>query len=185
MPYGIFDIITANIAYSLYKHSEFEYGGIIGADFIKHDFTANIDFRTFGDYLFSSGNYGVDYSFNSRKNGGFVFTPNTDKHDIALYLYREHDFKHLSLSASIRYEHSYIVPEAYPGMSSDYLKTREFGGFSYALGALYKFGDGFTAAINLSRSRRTPLSEELYSEGPHLALIPSKKAIPICMMKAD
>ncbi len=175
---GIFDIITANIGYSFYKHSEYEFGGIMGADFNKHDFFANIDFRTFGDYIFASGNYGIEYTFNNRKNGGFVFTPNTDKHNIAVYFYREHDFERLTLAASVRYEYSLITPTVYPGMSPDYFKTRDFGGFSYALGTLYQFGSGVTVGINLSRSRRTPLSEELYSEGPHLAAYTFEKGNP-------
>ena len=166
---NLFDIITLNILHSFYKHTEFESSGLIGAQFIKNDNRINLDFATFGDSFFDNGNYGFEYNFTNRKSGGYVFTPNTDKHNFAAYILREHDFDFMSFSSSVRYEYTKLTPQERIGIDKDLLMERTFSGLSFALSTLFPITDDFKAAFTVSNSRRSPMSEELYSAGPHLA----------------
>jgi iron complex outermembrane receptor protein len=166
---SLYDIITLNILHSFYKHTEFESSGIIGAQFIKNDNRINLDFATFGDSFFDNGNYGFEYNFTNRKSGGYVFTPDTDKHNFAAYILREHDFDFMSFTTSLRYEYTKISPDERIGIDKDLLIERDFSGVSFALSTLFPLTEEFKVAFTISNLRRSPMSEELYSAGPHLA----------------
>lgn len=166
---SLFDLITLNILHSFYKHTEFESSGLIGAQFIKNDNRINLDFATFGNNFLDNGNYGFEYNFTNRKSGGYVFTPNTDKHNFAAYILREQDFDFMSFSSSVRYEYTKLIPEERIGIDKDLLIERTFSGLSFALSTLFPISEDLKAAFTISNSRRSPMSEELYSAGPHLA----------------
>jgi iron complex outermembrane recepter protein len=47
--------------------------------------------------------------------------------------------------------------------------ARSFSPFSLSGGLLWKFADGYNAAMSISRNQRAPQIEELYPDGPHAA----------------
>ena len=50
------------------------------------------------------------------------------------------------------------------------VERRDFGGFSGAIAAIYNWNDNLSTGTTIMKSYRTPGIEELFSDGPHLAV---------------
>lgn len=174
MEYLITHSVMENIQFDFfrtyYRHKEFEYGGILGAEFAITNYTGRIQANHGSVGPFRKGSFGAAMETRDFKVGGFVFTPATKSYNIAAYVYEtimEHDFE-LELAVRLNYDHINPLTDN-PGAGIGNIRDRKFLTYSLALSGLYEIAHGMFVGATASRSSRTPTIEELYSEGPHLA----------------
>jgi iron complex outermembrane receptor protein len=94
--------------------------------------------------------------------GDEAFVPPTDQEQIGVYTFQEFTVGRGIIEGSARYEHTEVKNE----VSGE---DRTFAGISGAVGGSYPLAEGLSASFNLFRTERAPTTEELFSDGPHLA----------------
>ena len=170
LPSRTFENIETHFSSVIYRHKEFEEGGLIGSEFrIKsyHGY-ANLNYRGFG--FLSSGTFGISAQFRDFDIGGFVFTPQSTAFNLATYVYESFNYGEFSFEFGARYNYDKVTPEMNnPSAKIGHIREKEFHTYSLSVSALYSYTDVVHFGINLNKSSRVPTIEELYSEGPHLA----------------
>lgn len=163
-----FDNIDVNFSRTYYHHYEYEYSGILGAEFRLVDYFGNIDFSKKSVDLKNSIDFGL--SFNSRNHtyGAFVFTPNTELASLAAYYTQKLEYDNFTLQYGSRLQYSKYEPIT-RGSESEPQKNREMLLISGALSTALKTSENSYLILHLGRNNRQPSIEELYSGGPHLA----------------
>ena len=153
-----------------YHHREYEANGNVGIEYGV--LTTNIrSIVTLKDVnRWQNGTLGVWTEFRDFASGGFAFTPNTEEYSYALFGYHEIDFPQVLLRGALRAGHRQVIPEEeYLSDRIGRVRGRNFSNIAASLTAEYSFSPQWTTGINVMRSYRAPLLEELFSEGPHLA----------------
>jgi len=159
-----------NLTRVYYRHKEFESADLIGSEFEVIDWIAEIT-TYYNDFLiFSEGTIGVTGEYRDFDIGGYVFNPPTISRNFAGFFHGSLSRGRFGLETAIRYEHGVVDP-AYekPDSRIGAIRKRNFNILALSTSALYEPVDDLAVGINLSRSARVPTTEELFSEGPHLA----------------
>jgi iron complex outermembrane receptor protein len=165
-----YDNMQVSLTSSNYHHKELEYTGSVGAEYVVNDISADIRLNHHSTGIFNKGTYGVSFSGKEQKMGGYVFTPNTSALSVATYLYEEMTFGRHYLRASLRYGYDSYNPEKEdPESDIGYIRARDFHLFSADISLMHETFENVFTGFDISRSTRSPIIEELYSEGPHLA----------------
>ncbi|MBX3043479.1 MAG: TonB-dependent receptor [Candidatus Kapabacteria bacterium] len=164
----LFDNIDINFSRTYYHHYEYEYSGILGAEFKLVDYFGNVDFSKKSDDLTNNIDFGI--SFNSRNHtyGAFVFTPNTELVSLAAYYTQKLDYDRFTLQYGSRIHYSKYEPLAIKSKTEP-PRNREMLLLSGAVSGALKTSDNSHLILHLGRNNRQPSIEELYSGGPHLA----------------
>ena len=144
-----------------YQHTEFEPGGEPGTRFKNDAWEGRVELvHALGDW---QGVGGMQYlSRDFEAIGDEAFVPKTDTRSLGLFLLEEKDYDDLRFSVSTRYETMEHDPD---GLSSDY----DEDALSFATGFVWDGGQALVPSLSLSYTERHPKTEELYSDGPHLA----------------
>jgi iron complex outermembrane receptor protein len=162
--------IEFNFSNVYYRHKEFEFGGLLGAEFEITNYTGNLNFNHHTLLFFDAGTIGTSVEYRDYNIGGFVFNPPTKSLNVAAYLFESINFNKLSIELGARTDFSNIEPEyEKPDAKIGYIRKRNFSSVSASLSVLYEWTDIVHIGANLSRSSRIPTIEELFTEGPHLA----------------
>ena len=162
--------IEAAFNHSVYFHQEFEASGDLGMEFgVVSDFiTAQAFFKNSG--ALKNGVIGVRGGTRDFASGGLTFTPNTFETAIAGFYYQEVQFNHFLLHGSLRYDIKDVNPEEErDSRTVGFIRRRTFGDVSAALSPHWLFNQKWTLGATVMRTFRAPTTEELFSEGPHLA----------------
>jgi iron complex outermembrane recepter protein len=165
-----YDNLLVSLTNSNYHHKELEYTGSVGAEYVVNDLSADIRINHHSLGIFNKGTYGFSFTGKDQKMGGYVFTPNTTALSLATYIYEEMTFGRHYLRASLRYCYDSYVPE-FEDPTSDigYIRPRDFNLISADVSLMHETFEDVYIGFDISRSTRSPIIEELYSEGPHLA----------------
>lgn len=164
------DNIEADFSRTYYRHKEFESNNAIGAEFVLRDYMANLKFNHNPVSIFSNGTFGMSYHNKDLEMGGYVFTPPTDYNNFAVFDFEEFNAGTWSFQFSARYDYSGYKPRiGNPSTDIGMIREREFNTFSIAASAIKTLSEYTHIGTNLTKSARPPSTEELYSEGPHLA----------------
>ncbi len=160
--------IEMRFSKTFYHHFEFESSGNIGAEFLFHNYSANLNLHF--DTQNQTRNTVMTLGFDHRdlKFGAFVFTPPTRERKAAIGLYHEFPWSQVEIQAAARYTYADLDPRPNTKSTGGNL-DRTYHAWSAAVSPLVPFSDHFVAGLSLSQSRRVPTIEELYNEGPHLA----------------
>ena len=147
--------------YADYEHTELE-GDEIGTVFTNEGVEARLELIQKEE----NGRKGAS-GIHLRKRdfsaiGEEAFVPQTDTREVAIYTFQEQSFDALHLKGAMRYENNRIVSEALN-------QKRSYGLFSISAGSDYHLNDQNRIGLIAFRSERAPTSEELFSNGPHLA----------------
>lgn len=159
--YGLFSKARFRFGYSDYEHTELE-GDEVGTVFSNEGYEARADFTEN-----HGGNWKGTTGFQYRSRdfsaiGAEAFVPPTDSSQFGIYTVKELTVDNWLIEFGGRYEHtSYDVV--------DQNVERSFDGFSLSAGAGYNINDDTFAGITVFRTERAPSTEELFSNGPHLA----------------
>lgn len=159
--FGWFQKAKFRFGYADYEHTELE-GDEVGTVFANKGWEGRLDLIEKGGESWS-GATGIqirrrDFS----AIGAEAFVPPTITNQYGLYTVKEFTFDRLMVEVGGRYERTDYDADAI-GIS------RSFDGFSVSAGAGYDLSDAAFIGINAFRTERAPSTEELFSNGPHLA----------------
>ena len=147
--------------YADYEHTELE-GDEVGTVFANEGLEARLELVQTEE----NGRKGAT-GVHIRKSdfsaiGAEAFVPQTDTREIAIYTFQEQSYDNLHIRGAMRYENNRIVSEALN-------QKKSYGLFSVSAGSDYHFNSQNRLGLTAFRTERSPTSEELYSNGPHLA----------------
>lgn len=153
-------------AYTRYEHQELESNGSLGVEFgvLTYNFSAMA-------YLFKNVIAGMWGEYRDHATGGFYWTPHTREFALAGFYLSQQDFDRLTLQGALRYDVRRAEPFS-PGtvIQAGTVKRRDFGGVSGAVSGIYHWDDNISTGATVMKTFRAPGIEELFSDGPHLAV---------------
>ena len=145
-----------------YEHTEFE-GPEVGTVFLNDywEGRAEVVQQEKGRL---SGAIGVQASDRKLEAvGEEAFIPSTDAEDLALFVFEELGWDAVKLQLGARYDTRDVSAHA-----AD-LPARDFDDVSASLGLVFLPAEGSSIGVSLARAIKFPSSEELYSNGIHVA----------------
>ncbi len=161
-----FDKIKVRTTYTRYVHQELESNGVLGVEFgvLTYNFSMMA-------YLFDNMIAGVWGEYRDHATGGFYWTPHTREFAVAGYYLNQQEIDRLTLQSAIRYDFRRAEP-FHPGtvIQAGTVEKRDFGGIAGAVSGIYHWYDNLSTGTTIMKSYRTPGIEELFSDGPHLAV---------------
>ncbi len=162
--------LDINYNHNRYYHKELEATGALGLEFgIVSD-----EIRIF-THLEKNGplqNGIVGFYLNRRDfaSGGLTFTPNTLERSAALFVYQAAQWKTFGVHGSLRFDAHSVQPrqERWSRRVGE-IRRREFQGVSASMSPHWQVHERLEVFTAWMRTFRSPNTEELFSEGPHLA----------------
>jgi iron complex outermembrane receptor protein len=158
---GAIEGVNVRVGVNDYEHVELE-GDAVGTLFTNEatELRLELQHRSLGHW---SGAFGVQFSDREfAAIGEEAFVPPVDTSTLGVFLVEELDLPAWQLSFGGRLEQQEHTP-------SNGLPVFDDSARSLSLGAVREFGDGYAFVTTLALSGRLPVTEELYSDGLHLA----------------
>lgn len=163
---GWIDKAKVRTAYTRYEHQELESNGLLGVEFgvLTYNFSAMA-------HVFGNAIAGVSGEYRDHATGGFYWTPHTREFALAGFFLNQRNFGKLTLQGAIRYDIRRSMPFR-PGtvIRAGTVQRRDFNGLSGATAGIYHWTDKLSTGVTLMKTFRAPGIEELFSDGPHLAV---------------
>jgi iron complex outermembrane receptor protein len=162
----IFKKTKIRFGYADYEHSEIEPSGEVGTTFTNEGFEGRLEFidkttRALGGDL--NGAFGVQFKKRDfAAIGEEAFVPPTLSKQFGVFTLKELALGPWRLEAGGRYERTTHEVEATG-------ERREFDAVSVSGGVGFEPVDGVFFGVSGFRTERAPSTEELFSDGPHLA----------------
>jgi len=152
-----------------YSHKEIEANGRVGMSFSlkTSSLTALSDVST--SVKDSKTKIGLWMEHRNFQSGGFTFTPNTNEFSSAVMTYHSFERNSLSFDISLRYDVRSILPFMNDSSVAGMVENKVFANISGAIETVYNKHKDVSFGTRFLRTFRAPMTEELFSEGPHLA----------------
>ncbi|MDR9446938.1 MAG: TonB-dependent receptor [Balneolaceae bacterium] len=166
-----FKQLTARGAWTDYTHKEIEASGALGTQFDRTSFQQRVDlpFEVSLSAGQLSGQVGAQTQWSSMSVFGASMVP-ADQWHSAIFGVLEKETKQWTASFGIRWQVAQSTPEADDLICSiGVIDQKTHHALSGAVTLSVPWGDNLTTTITGGRSARLPTSNELFSEGPHLA----------------
>ncbi|MBN1479611.1 TonB-dependent receptor [candidate division KSB1 bacterium] len=162
--------LEASYNHSVYFHQELESNGDLGMEFgVVSDFIQGLILIKNNNTL-KNGVFGIRTNTRDYASGGLTFTPNTFETAAAGFYYQEIHLGRFLLHGSIRYDYKNIDPgEDRYSRKVGLIRRRTYGDFSAAVSPHWLMSPKWSIGVSFMRTFRAPTTEELFSEGPHLA----------------
>ena len=157
------DSLRLRVSQGDYEHTEFEAPGEPGTVF-KNDQTDARFELVHAPLAGWRGVLGVqtrDREFQAI--GDEAFVPSTDTRSLGVFLLEERATSFGRVELGLRTDRDHAEPQ--DGVNPD----RRFTPFSASAGVLFELNEHYHLKVYATRAERSPVSEELYSFGPHLA----------------
>lgn len=164
-------------AFTRYRHSEIEFSHNLGReitgtgfDVLTHHAAALLRTNRIG--IFENGAIGFWGEFRDHSTpSGRNLTPPSKEYSGAAFLYQETGWGKLSLNGALRLDTRSINPQ-FSGVSNaaGIIRKRSFAGVSGGISGIFHLNSQISLGSSVMRSYRAPGIEELFSEGPHLAV---------------
>ena len=164
---SFFEKLKLHSTYTRYQHQEIESNSRLGVEFGV--VTTNVSALA---YMRGDAVAGVWGEYRDHATGGFYWTPHTREMSLAgFYLKQKRLNNNLTLQGAIRYDVRRVEPfkEGIVTRAGP-VEQRDFGGVSSAVSGIYHWDDHLETGATLMKTFRTPGIEELFSDGPHLAV---------------
>ena len=160
-PFTGFTRLRGSLVKNDYKHIEFEGPGEPGTVFNNDAIEARVEatHAAIGPLRGVIGIQHLDREFSSVGEEAFVMPVDTTR--TGLFVVEELALGPIRLEGGLRIEQT--------DHSTDGAPDRDFDATSLSLGLNWGLSDALRLAVSVSASERTPVAEELYSNGPHLA----------------
>lgn len=163
---ALLEKVKLQTAYTRYQHQELESNGTLGVEFglLTYNFSAMA-------HVLGSAIVGVSGEYRDHATGGFYWTPHTREFATAGFYLNQHNFDKFTLQGAIRYD----VRRSEPFRTGTVIRAgtvqrRDFNGISGASSGIYHWTDRLSTGATLMKTFRAPGIEELFSDGPHLAV---------------
>ncbi|WP_417460937.1 TonB-dependent receptor [Kordiimonas sp.] len=162
--FGWFKKAKIRFGYADYKHTELE-GDEIGTVFSNEGWEGRLDLIEKGGERWN-GATGIQIKRRDFSAiGEEAFVPPTVSTQYGLYSVKDFSAGAWQFEAGARYEHTKYTIEDVTSEQDG----RSFDGISLSAGAGYDISDAAFVGLSLFRTERAPSTEELFSNGPHLA----------------
>ena len=164
---SFFEKLKLHSTYTRYQHQEIESNNRLGVEFGV--LTTNVSALA---YMRGDAVAGVWGEYRDHATGGFYWTPHTREMSLAgFYLKQKRLNQDFTLQGAIRYDVRRVEPfkEGIVTRAGP-VAQRDFGGVSSAVSGIYHWDDHLETGATLMKAFRTPGIEELFSDGPHLAV---------------
>ena len=164
---SFFEKLKLHSTYTRYQHQEIESNNRLGVEFGV--LTTNVSALA---YMRGDAVAGVWGEYRDHATGGFYWTPHTREMSLAgFYLKQKRLNDDFTLQGAIRYDVRRVEPfkEGIVTRAGP-VAQRDFGGVSSAVSGIYHWDDHLETGATLMKTFRTPGIEELFSDGPHLAV---------------
>ena len=166
---SFFRLVDTNLSYRYYNHKEFETSSIIGTEYITNTVNLSVNARHHDIGRFKNGRMGIwgevrDYIVIDRAN------IETTGFSGSAFIIQELDTGPFHFEFGARLDANYVQPreERFSSLIGQ-IRSRSFVGLASSVSASYHLGGGWNLGTSLLHSFRPPSSEELYSQGPHIA----------------
>ncbi len=158
--------VKLQAAYTRYQHQELEANGTLGVEFGV--LTYNVSAMA---HVLDNAVVGIWGEYRDHATGGFYWTPHTREFALAGFFLNQRNFDKFTLQGAIRYDVRRAEPFR-PGavVRAGTVQRRDFNGFSGATSGIYHWTDRLSTGVTLMKTFRAPGIEELFSDGPHLAV---------------
>ena len=159
---GPIERVQAFAGYADYEHIEFEGPGEVGTVFSNEGFEIRAEAIQAARGTWKAA-YGVQYRERDFSAiGEEAFVPPTVTEQLGVYTFQEVELGNAHLEAAGRYERT----DQENSVSGEDVS---FDLFSVSAGGNLFLTDAFRIGANVFRTERAPTTEELFSDGPHLA----------------
>jgi len=161
------DKVELQTTYTRYQHQELEANGTLGVEFGL--LTYNVSAMA---YVLDKAIAGVWGEYRDHATGGFYWTPHTREFALAGFYLNQHNFDKFTLQGAIRYDIRQAAPFRADGtvIRAGTVQRRNFNGISGAAAGIYHWTDRLSTGTTIMKTFRAPGIEELFSDGPHLAV---------------
>lgn len=168
---GPFEHLELDLKATTLEHSELEDDGHIGARFGLDTYSAELVGRHDGISFFTRGALGVRAQANDYEaDRGHAVALGVDERDLAVFALEEVEHGPIQVQVGARLDHALRTPVSGPGQVEGVaVRERTFANIAASGALLYQLLDDVRMGVSVARAFRTPASDELYSEGPHLA----------------
>jgi iron complex outermembrane receptor protein len=158
---GAIEGVNVRFGVNEYEHVELE-GDEVGTQFTNdaQELRVELLHRAAGRF---SGAFGLQLGEREfAAVGEEAFVPPVDSSTLGVFVVEDVDLPSWDLSLGARVESQEHTP-------SNGLPVFDEHATSLSIGGVRPFGDGYSFVATFARSERLPVTEELYSDGPHLA----------------
>ncbi len=166
----LFKIWETNLSINNYNHIEYESDDLIGMEFglVTTSLRSHISHNKFG--FLENGNFGISLEMKDYAVIGAA-TPNSNSYNLGAFFIEEIDLGKFHIETGIRFDYVLNAPKKDdPTSSIGNISSRTFKALSTSLSSTYPINNKFIIGATFLHSFRAPSLEELYSEGPHLAV---------------
>ncbi|HUF14097.1 MAG TPA: TonB-dependent receptor [Longimicrobiales bacterium] len=168
---GRFQHLELDAKMTRLDHAEIEANGEVGTRFGLNTNVVELLGRHGGLGPFARGAVGVRgqrNDFGADRGRGEILS--VDEWSGALYALEELESGRFQLQVGGRFDYAAIEPTRGPDeVGGVAVRERSFGNATGSVSVLYELTSAAQLGVSASRAFRTPSSDELYSEGPHLA----------------
>ncbi len=163
---SVLEKVKLQTAYTRYQHQELESNGTLGVEFGLLTYNASAML-----HILDNAIAGVSGEYRDHATGGFYWTPHTREFALAGFYLNQHTFDKLTVQSAIRYDLRRSEPFR-PGtvIRAGTVQRRDFNGLSAAISGIYHWTDKLNIGTSFMKTFRPPGIEELFSDGPHLAV---------------
>ncbi len=158
-PVGVFSALNVRFGFNDYEHQEIEPNGEIATTFMNEAWELRAELTY--DLARWNGAFGVqhmDRDFSAV--GEEAFVPPVKTRESGVFWVTERAFDGFDLEGGLRIGQLEHRPQS--GDDQEYIT------YAMSLGIVAPFGDSWQLGATVDRSSRAPVSEELFSNGPHL-----------------
>jgi len=169
---GFFERLQFFGGYADYTHTEFEAPGEVGTVFTNEGYEARLEViqRERNGWRAAHGIQFRDRDFAAI--GEEAFVPPTNTTQIGLYTFHEKEIGNFHLEGAGRYENT----QQENSVTRDEIN---FDLISLSAGGDFRFTDSVRFGGTVFRTERAPTTEELFSDGPHLATSQFERGNPL------
>lgn len=164
------EFLTINFKNSYYKHVEYEDKSFLGATFGLEENVADLKYSLKGDeYYIQNLIAGISSSLINNFYGGYVFTPSTKRFANSMFFFGEKKLDLFETQFAVRFNYDIIKPSNERISRIGLIKKKDYVTYAGAFAIQYNFIKDMYIGSSISLNSKVPTSEELFSEGPHLA----------------
>lgn len=158
---GFIETVQLFAGYADYKHTEFE-GDEVGTVFTNEGYEIRLEAiqKERGSWVAAYGVQLRDRDFSAV--GDEAFVPPTNTRQVGLYTFHEKELGNFHIEGAVRYENTRQE-------NIDQNNDITFDTFSVSAGGDLHISDAVRFGGTVFRTERAPTTEELFSNGPHLA----------------